>query len=232
MYGGRSKLSLAILALFITPGLATSPSAQIPPEPVAELDVPLVQQWGDKSNCGPSAAAMVLGAYRSETDTAQLAVLRDKMGRWSWNAFALRRVKIPGVRGGWTTPKMLARTLNHFSHRTRFQYIQISTSSAPTTAASQLTKLLQEGRPVLALVQTNALWPRAGFGLHWVVVRGLDGTHVVINDPADKTRATFPLARFLRAWQLDPMYRVLSVVSAYSAVVAEAPLPPRNLASR
>jgi len=226
MPGGSSKLSLAILTLFLAPSLASSPSAQAPPEPIKELQVPLVQQWGDQSNCGPSAAAMVLGAYRSETDPDEIAILRDKMGRWSWKRFALRRMRIPGVRGGWTTPAMLVKTLNRFAHRTGFTQINFAPSDHPDRAQVALVRVLREGRPILALVETKILWPTAGLGLHWVVIRGIEKNRVVINDSADGSRATFPLAKFIHAWQLGPVYRALPVVSAFSGVVGDAPLPP------
>jgi len=122
---------------------------------------------------------------------------------------------------------MLAKTLNHFSHRMTFREVQLADASDAREATRELIRLLRAGHPILALVQSNALWPSSGLGLHWVVVRGFKNDHVVINDSADQSRERFPLRSFLEAWRLDAMYRYLPELKAYSAVVADAPLAPQ-----
>ena len=207
-------------ALFLMVALcAPSPGLSAPPE----IDVPLLQQVGDKNNCGPTAAAMTLGAYvagpsRSEED---LVRLRDAMGQWSWDAFAVRRLRLPGTDAGASPPHVLKTMLNRFSPSGLSFDVRSGTHPwlpAQLWASINLRAQLESGRPVLALVTSSVIWNQpSALGLHWIVVRGVGEDGVVFNDPADRTRRVVSLARFWRAWTLDGVFSAL--FDRYTTVV-------------
>ncbi len=186
-----------------------------------ELDVPLVQQHGEVSNCGPSAMAMVLSAYgRGEPE-----VLRDRMGRWSREAFPLRRLTIPGGEAGMTTPAMMHETLERFGEGLQFFAVDHPWLPLEAFAMPAIESAIASGRPVLVLVQSSTIWglPEA-MGLHWIVVTGVEGESVIFNDPADKTRNRISRSRFLEAWRLDPVFRKLPMVAPFTALIADVAL--------
>ena len=208
---------LALNAGSVGPGLAAGPRLRVD----IELDVPLVQQHGEVSNCGPSAMAMVLSAYgRGEPE-----VLRDRIGRWSWAAFPLRRLSLPGGDAGMTTPAMMHETLERFGEGLTFLSVAHRWLPPEVFAMPALEAAVAGGRPVLVLVQSSTLWnmPKA-VGLHWVVVTGVEGDVVIFNDPADRTRNRIARSEFLKAWRLDPVFRELPLVAPFTALSADAPL--------
>ncbi|MCB9733087.1 MAG: hypothetical protein H6745_10795 [Deltaproteobacteria bacterium] len=198
----------------------------------AELDfvVPGIAQTGDVTNCGPTAAAMIVAAFRGVGDEGALLGLRDEIGRWSWDEFPLRRVSLPGYDAGMTTPGMLRAALDKFAAPAAFEPFEHPWIPSEAWSLLALTRYLEEGRPVLALVQASTLWNARTPSLHWIVLRGLDGGDVIYNDPADGTRSTVPLPRFWAAWRLNDLYRHLPMVSAFAGLVPTTSLAERSYA--
>ncbi len=204
------------------------PEALLPPV-LHEIAVPLMRQVGDKANCGPTAAAMVLGAYQQLRDATQLEALRDQLGEWSWEAFPARRLSLPGYDPGLSTTAMLLAMLNHFaSGEVAFDELP-EHPWLPRTAWNLLAlkATVGEGRPVVTMVQASTLWGTREPGLHWVVVRAVGDGKVVYNDPADSTRVEVPIDKFWEAWRLLPIFRELSLTRSFTAIVGSRPVPAR-----
>jgi hypothetical protein len=199
---------------------------------VHEIDVPLLLQYGQRYNCGPTVAAMVIGAYEGIADPIELSLLRDKLGDWSWATDAIRRLKIPGIEGGWTTPELLAESLNKFSDKTYFRTVSLNEDLPSAWVSLLISAIVADGRPLATLIQTSKLWPRTTESLHWVVVRGITSTHVILNDPADGTRSLVPIQRFIEAWKLSELFRTLPFISGYAAVVGRNHVTKELVASR
>lgn len=191
---------------------------------LALLPVPRVAQAGEVSNCGPSAAAMLAAAYAERP--AHVKALRDALGRWTWDHFPLRRISLPGYDAGMTTPTMLLRALRHFAPTVRWRDgFKHPWLPRQLHALATLRAYLEEGMPVLALVQTRVLWGFDAPGLHWIVVRGLEDGQVVFNDPGDGLVGRVPVAQFYRAWRLDPLFRRLGSIGSFVGLVGDRPLP-------
>ena len=80
-------------------------------EPMAtmqfDVPMPVIRQRGDKTNCGPTTAAMALAAFQKVSSPGELRALRDTVGEWSWQAFPLRQMRLPGYDAGMTTRAMM-----------------------------------------------------------------------------------------------------------------------------
>jgi len=167
---------------------------------------------------------MLAAAYAERP--GRVEALRDALGRWTWDRFPLRRVALPGYDAGMTTPSMLLEALGHFAPsltwRDGFAHPWLPRE---IHALATLRAYLDQGRPVLALVQTRVLWGFDAPGLHWVVVRGLADGHVVFNDPGDGLVGRVPVAQFYRAWRLDPLFRSLGSIRSFVGLVADRPIP-------
>lgn len=213
----------------LTAGLALAAS----PTTADELAVPLIGQTDERSNCGPTAAAMLLAAYTGLADADGLVQLRDRLGEWSWRRFPMRRFGLPGYEAGMSTPGMLVATLNRFGRGLVFREASLVHPWVPAEAyaLAVLKANIESGRPVIALVQSSTLWGVDAAGLHWIVVRSVKEGRVVYNDPADERRYEIPLDQFWRAWRLDPVFRKLRVVRSFVALVADRPLPSTGPAS-
>lgn len=191
-----------------------------------ELEVPWVNQIGEVTNCGPSAAAMVIGAYRSVDDLGVLRGIRDAVGEWSWDEFPLRRLAFPGYDAGMSTPLMMKASLNRFGGGdVRFDLLSHPWLPEEAYAIAALHANLEQGRPLIALVQASTLWENGSPALHWVVIRGIKGDRIVFNDSADTGRMELPMERFLDAWRLNPFYQGLPTIGPYTALVPSRPLP-------
>lgn len=159
-----------------------------------ELDLPKLQQGPDKTNCGPSAAAIILAAYHAGDAPA----LRDLIGEWSWDKFTFRRLF-----GGGTSLEMLKASLNHFSN-----YVTFDTDDHPwipreAWAVISLKANLQQHKPLVVLVDAKAFWglPKAT-GLHWIVVRGYKKGMVSFNDSADNSTGKISISQFWDSWRI------------------------------
>jgi len=234
--------SYIVAALFISLSLTTGCSRnhtkstqqeQVSIEAEAQLDVPLIRQSGTRNNCGPTAAAMVLAAYRGIEEEDDLRELRNTLGEWSFEQFAMRRLKLPGIRGGMTPESVLIGTMNHYGDGIEFNPLDphigyqrktLSPNAQAERALKHLNDAIVTGKPVLALVQSGLLWPRSSESLHWVVVTGISEKQIVINDPADGSVNVFTVQEFLRGWRLNPFFRTLPFIHSYSAIVGDKPL--------
>jgi hypothetical protein len=211
---------------------SSSPDFTLQSDTVAHLEVPQLRQYGTRSNCGPTAAAMVLGAYEGVKEEKTLEAFRDEIGDWSYERFAMRRLRLPGISGGMTPADVLEETLNHFSKNVRFKRESLTSEERRSlgfiesnkTAVARLQAAMKERRPMLALVQSGVLWPETAESLHWVVVTGLTRDQVLINDPADGNSDVFSLSLFLASWRLNPFFRSLPFVDSYVGIVGDTPL--------
>lgn len=200
--------ALALVFSLVVLSTATSPATAALPE----LDVPLMQQIGEKTNCGPTAAAMVIGAYEGTRSPRALKKLQDRLGQWSWEKYPIRRLSLPGYDAGASTPDVLKATMNQFAPKG----LTFGTTSKHPWVPKELWSMvalraeLEASRPVVVLVSSKLIWDMpSAVGLHWVVVRGLEDGKVVFNDPADKTRRLIDADRFWQAWALDGLFATL-----------------------
>lgn len=182
----RSLLTISFL-LFATSAYGSDTTPEV------DLDLPKLQQVGVKTNCGPTAAAMLLAAYHQGDGTE----LRDKIGEWTWLRFPLRAIF------GTTTLQMLKDSLNHFSNGITFDEDSHPWLPKQVWAIISLKARLKQHRPLLALVDAKTLWgiPNA-VGLHWIVVRGFSGKYLRYNDPADNSVQKISISQFWGAWSL------------------------------
>lgn len=221
------KVFAAFIALVaaLTTVILTRPATATPADQV-ELEVPTAMQIGEISNCGPTAAAMLVASFRLEHDPHAIRKLRDRIGQWSWDKYPLRRLSVFGSDAGMTSPAIMGATLARFGgHDARFDALSHPWLPREAYAVIALKGLVREGRPIVALVKSSALWGNDASGLHWVVVRGFEGDQVIFNDPADGSRATLPLHDFMAAWRLDKLFRSLPTIGAFTAFVPDRALP-------
>jgi len=209
------------LAEVVAPGLASAR---------ANIPLPGVLQVGDVTNCGPTAAAILLSAYEGFGHRDQHEALRDAIGVWTWEEFPARRLRVAGHDAGMTTPAMMRAALGHFGAPVRFEEPMHPWIPGELWGLIALHRALEEGRPVVALVQVSTLWNVRSPGLHWIVIRGLDRGEVVYNDPADGTRSRVSLGRFWEAWRLHDVYRRMPLVGAFRALIPDTPVPQRSFA--
>ena len=211
-------------------GDSSEPAVWLPrhQENAVVLEVPLLQQVGERANCGPSAVAMFLGAYQGQKGPA-LERLRDHIGSWSWSRFSLRRWHLPGRGAGLTTAPIVSAALDRFGAPLSFGDSARLSGATREQAFERLRDWLGAGRPVLVLVSSGPLWDQATIGLHWVVVTGLRDQRVVFNDSADRSREQISISRFMEAWHIGAPLTALPSVESYTAFVADQALPGREL---
>lgn len=205
-----------------------------PEEPLAawsfEMKIPLGRQLGDKTNCGPTAAAMALGAYQGVGDATGIKVIRDVVGEWTWQVFPVRQMRLPGYDAGMTTRHVMKAALEHFEPSVRWKPVGHRWLPLEAWSLFALKKSVAERRPMMVLAEARTLWGLDVPGLHWVVVRGLEDNHVVFNDPADGAAAKIPLDRFWRAWRLPDVYRGLPMVAGFEGLMPDRSLPTVHVA--
>lgn len=190
-----------------------------------EVGVPTIAQRGDIANCGPTAVAMVLGAYRGLANGTALSILRDDIGMWSWDRFPRRAWHLPGADPGMTTPSMLHASLHAFAEDLRFARVSHPFLPMEAWALPALRGAVAQGRPVIALVDSSVIWGTSRPGLHWVVVRGFDDDQVLYNDPGDAGVFTIPAHRFWLAWRLNGVFRNLPGLGPFVGFAATRAVP-------
>ena len=202
-------------------------------EPMAtmqfDVPMPVIRQRGDKTNCGPTTAAMALAAFQKVSSPGELRALRDTVGEWSWQAFPLRQMRLPGYDAGMTTRAMMKESLERFgvARWTAFEHPWIPLEAWSVIGLKQA---IAERRPVVVLAEAAPLWGLEAPGLHWVVVHGFERGEVIFNDPADGAVTSLPIARFWDAWRLSDAYRSLPMVAGFEALVPDRSLPVVNVA--
>ncbi len=215
---------------------SASEGPERPDEPLGawhfDLRIPIVKQLGTKTNCGPTSAAMALGAYgfgvgegEEHTDSRDLRGLRDVIGEWTWQKFPLRQMRLSGYDAGMTTRDMMEDALDHFGEGLEWRPVGHAWLPLEAWSVIALKKALADRRPMVVLAEARLLWGLDAPGLHWVVVRGVDRGHVVFNDPGDGTVGRISLERFWRAWRLPDVYRSLPMVSGFEALTPSRSLP-------
>ncbi len=223
--GGVVRVSLS---------LADGDAVVLPPraeEPLAswsiDLPVPLVRQVGDKSNCGPTAAAMAVAAYAGEQSPDELRELRNAIGEWTWQRFPRRQKRQAGADSGGSTRSMMRGSLESFSDA-RWREVDHPWLPRELWSLAVLKRSLAERRPLVVLAEAARLWNVRAPGLHWVVVVGLDRGRVLIHDPADGQRTAVPLGAFWTAWRLPAELRPPSpgwVSQGFEALIANRSMP-------
>lgn len=195
-----------------------------------ELSIPIGRQIGDKTNCGPTAAAMALSAYQGVYDASALRVIRDVLGEWTWQAFPLRQMRMPGYDAGMTTRHMMQAALERFEPSVGWKPAEHPWLPPEAWAVIVLKQAISERRPLVVLAEAKTLWGLDVVGLHWVVVRGIEAGQVVFNDPADGTVSRVSLDRFWHAWRLPDVYRGLPMVAGFEALMPDRSLPVAHIA--
>lgn len=206
-----------------------------PEEPLTtwrfDLEVPIAKQVGNKTNCGPTVAAMAVAAYAPEptasapVDPVALRALRDLIGEWTWQAFPMRQMRLPGYDAGMTTRHMMKTSMERFRPEVGWHPVEHAWLPLEAWSIVTLKKAVSERRPLVVLAEARTLWGLDVAGLHWVVVTGVDAGEVRFNDPADGAAASLPLDRFWTAWRLSPIYRSLPMVAGFEALVPDRSLP-------
>ncbi|HRE90666.1 MAG TPA: papain-like cysteine protease family protein [Myxococcota bacterium] len=206
-----------------------------PEEPLAtwrfDLEVPIAKQIGTKTNCGPTVAAMAVAAYALDPDAPapetapSVRELRDLIGEWTWQAFPMRQMRLPGYDSGMTTRHMMKTSMERFRPEVGWHPVEHAWLPLEAWSIVTLKKAVAERRPLVVLAEARTLWGLDVAGLHWVVVTGLDQGQVRFNDPADGAAAAIPLERFWTAWRLSPIYRSLPMVAGFEALLPDRSLP-------
>lgn len=221
-------LTLAVGLLVVS--TAARPSEVAWGEPASEfwpasrdlLDVAVLAQRGEVANCGPTAAAMILRHGGVSVDPAGL---RDRIGHWSWDRFPMRALSVPGRAPGMTSPGMMRAVLDAFGGVMRFRTLTHPFIPGEAYALVALREALASGRPVLLMVESPVLWGTEQAGLHWIVVRGVEGDQFIYNDPSDGSQQSVSAERLWRAWRLHPLWRRLPGIDAFTAFVADRQRP-------
>ena len=196
-----------------------------------DLEVPLVKQIGNKTNCGPSTAAMAVAAYGvgaalpSSAESSGVLELRDVIGEWTWQAFPMRQMKLAGYDAGMTTRHMMKVSMERFQPEVGWAPVEHPWLPLEAWSIVTLKKAVSERRPLVVLAEARTLWSLDVPGLHWVVVTGIDAGHVTFNDPAEGASTSLPLDRFWSAWRLSPIYRSLPMVAGFEGLVPDRSLP-------
>ena len=211
----RAFIVLASLCLTVS---STSAAASVAVTVSGDIDVTALTQEGEVANCGPTAAAMLLG---HRVASVRPDALRDAIGHWSWRRFPLRHFRLPGHEPGMTTPAMMREILKAFGGRGRVQTLKHPVLPPEAWALLALRDLIKRGSPVLLMVESPVLWGTSQPGLHWIVVRGLDGDAFLFNDPADGSVQTVSAERLWRAWRLHPLWHRLPGVHPFTAFTLE-----------
>lgn len=187
-----------------------------------DLDVPVVKQVGNKTNCGPSTAAMAVAAFGSDRPVLEL---RDTIGEWTWQAFPMRQMRLPGYDAGMSTRHMMKVSMEHFQPEVGWAPVEHAWLPLEAWSIVMLKKATAERRPLVVLAEARTLWGLDVAGLHWVIVTGIDQGQVRFNDPADGAATAIPLDRFWTAWRLSPIYRSLPMVAGFESLVPDRSLP-------
>jgi ABC-type bacteriocin/lantibiotic exporter with double-glycine peptidase domain len=73
-------------------------------------------------------------------------------------------------------------------------------------AWQDLREQIDKGRPVIVCLQTRARQPR-----HYVVVAGIAGKHLLVNDPADRKLRRMERTAFEKSWVAAGSWMLLAV---------------------
>ncbi len=189
-----------------------------------DLPVPLIRQIGDKSNCGPTAAAMAVASYLDRVTPEGLRDLRNAIGEWTWQRFPRRQRRDGGADVGGSTRTMMRQSLERFGEP---RWLDVDHPWLPREVWSivALKRHVAERRPLVVLAEAARLWNVRAPGLHWVVVVGFDRGRVLVHDPADGQRTAVALPTFWTAWRLPAELRGSS--PGFEGLVADRSLPVR-----
>ena len=194
-----------------------------------ELAVAGLVQGDAAMNCGPTAAAILLGSASSTYDEMTLRQLRDRIGRWSWTAFPMRRVRWPGREPGMTLPYMMKASLQRFGVGRVSAVVSHGFLPREALAFASLHRVLSRRQAALLLVESPVLWGTASPGLHWIVVTGYDAGEFIYIDPSDGKAARIASDRLWWAWRLNPLWRGLLKMTPFTGFAMAGVSPPRAL---
>lgn len=148
------------------------------------LDVPRVRQ--KKDGCGAASVAMVVHYWKNQHPALGLVVedlekIHDQ----------LYSPEVQGIPLADMTRYLQERGFHAFTMRASWQ---------------DLEDHLSKGRPVIAGLRKN---PKAN--LHYVVVVGLEGARVLVNDPARRRQSAMKRPAFEKNWNLAERWMLLAV---------------------
>ena len=153
------------------------------------LGVPFVPQFGPGANlasgdCGPACAAMCIHFFNKSKTTVDELVLEMKAGK------------------RFTTSADLITCLRSYGLHAR-NHGEFDKQNGPLDPQF-ITENLEDGKPIIALVDYATLRPEADYkGLHWVVIIGEGRENIIMNDPlfADGRELQLPKAVMWQALQ-------------------------------
>jgi hypothetical protein len=140
------------------------------------LKVPYFSQFDDSlinNECGETAVAMAAGYYADLYDTpkAWITAVRNQIGVSSSDE---------------TDADQLKSALWGLPGEGSLQGMQITVTPLGTSinqVVQQIQTATQDGFPVIVLVNGNKLNPPRSYTGHWIVITGISGNTVYVNDP-------------------------------------------------
>lgn len=174
-----------------------------------QLSLPDLSQLGETSNCGPTAAAIVMAGYHEYYDETSLLELRDLIGKWTWENDPARRWYLPGTDAGMTSPDTMKASIERFAPSLKLAMRRLPLDTRATDVWHKLTRDLRANKPTLALVMSSKLWQLDSISLHWVVIVGVRDNTVIFSDPADGKVMEMSAMRFFDAWRMPLALRLL-----------------------
>lgn len=153
------------------------------------LDVPFLPQvppgdWSNTRNCGVASAAMIKAYYFGTTPAPEDIIEAD---HWLHERFG---IALNGGNGDYTNVFQIRAWLESEGVPTRVGMGNLEV----------LRELLREGKPVLVAVYSNM--NPAGGNKHAMVVVGIDGSSIYVNDPGKMNgkNNVYSISQFLAAW--------------------------------
>jgi uncharacterized protein YvpB len=136
------------------------------------LSVPYFSQFAESSRnneCGETSVAMAAAYYVDLYDTPKewIAAVRDQIGI---------------TRGAETNANQLAKALWGIGEM-QIKVKSISGKTPVATAVDDIKRATEAGYPVIAFIDASKLSRPRPYTGHWIVITGLSGKYVYVNDP-------------------------------------------------
>ncbi|MBI4165592.1 MAG: C39 family peptidase [Acidobacteria bacterium] len=165
--------------------LALAHLGAVPQEPAIWLDVPFVRQ--EKEGCGAASVAMVMQYWIQEGFRAYAVDQVDPMKTYT----ALHSSREKGTLASEVERYLRERGFRIFVFRGQWE---------------NLREHLSKGRPLIVCLKAGD-----GDSRHYLVVAGLEGELVLVNDPARRKLTKLKRQRFEEEWKAAESWTLLAV---------------------